>query len=169
MNEINKQHVVNGNFATGDLEGWNVVDPAQYKVVEYETGKHCVVQLLAQHGEALDQSFTVRPGTYQVYFRHRVTDGTGQPVDGPTIHTANVKYRTSSGTEYGSSMILVSRGDWRKSVYEFTVHAVDPEAVVKMTFWNAVVDLPEGLDQDLYEKNTRSPVALTDIGFWKVG
>lgn len=168
MNEINKQHVVNGNFATGDLEGWNVVDPALYNVTEYESGKHCVVQLVTGEGEALRQSFTVRPGTYQVYFRHRATDGMGQPVDGPTVHTGNVNYTTSTGTTYSIGLILISRGDWKKSVYEFTVHAVDPESVVNMTFWNAVIELPEGLDQDVYEKNSKLPVALTDIGFWRI-
>jgi len=168
MNEINREYMVNGDFATGDFEGWTITDPKYYSLMEYETGKHCAVIDITPMRQSLSQSFMARPGTYQFYVRHRATDESGQPMDRKTLTTGNVSYTASTGTIHTRPVFFFSDGDWQKTIVEFSVGQLDQESEVIVKLWNAYRGVPGTAAPWPGDDYVRSPIAVTNIGFWKV-
>lgn len=165
MTAINQELISNGDFATGDLRGWSVIEENNYKVVEYETGKYCVVlQSSSVIGDGLAQHIIADPGTYEFSIMHRSTDKDGQPGDVSTINGAAVSYYESGGGFVTRSMVVYSTPTWSKASRQVTLEEGEPPLRVKLSIQNP--DNSRGDNSS--PRNIESPYAVTGISFRKI-
>lgn len=169
MADKTKQLIVNGDFATGDLHGWDVDAPAYFKVVPYEPGKNCVVQLSAPSGAAtLPQTIISDPGQLYLSLWHRATDEHGNPVDKQTVSAGMLSYSIREDIHL-VPVLLLSTGTWKKWTYDFMIPKGTPPTRIDLKFQNIDNSLLNALKTGLgLQAIEETPVALRDIGLWNM-
>ncbi|MEE1922340.1 hypothetical protein V0R50_02025 [Pseudomonas sp. 148P] len=165
MTEIYKELIKNGDFATGNLDGWTIITESDFSVMEYEPGKNCaVLQSFTVSHDGLRQVVYGKPGIYEVSFLHRTTDKAGQPVDIGTLNGAGIIWTTSEGME-SKTLLLVSGMEWRNAFLRFEVPKV--ESLVRFHFGISNIDnsFRAALRDDSRFENIESPIAVANVSF----
>ena len=168
MASINHELLVNGDFATGDLQGWTVDDPSYYTIVPYEPGKNSLVQHSAPPAQALVQTFTAHPGKHFMTVWHRATDEQGQPVDKVTVSAGLINYATSDGRLIVTPILLVSRYEWSKWTSELIIERGEPATDIRLSFQNIDNSARASLGASLNIEFEETPVALRGISAWRM-
>lgn len=167
MAEKSMELLVNGNFASGDLQGWVSDDPTRFKVVSYAPGKHCVVALGARR-VGLSQFVFSPPGKLFLSFWHRATDEQGNPVDKVTVSAGLLAYQTSQGSIV-APLIFQSTKEWQKWTSEYTIRKGEPPTRIQLEFQNADESLRQAVRSNFSLADIEeTPIALRDISLWNM-
>jgi|GEM_PF-6696651 len=167
MNSTDQQLLVNGDFASGDLHGWAVDDPANYNIVAYEQGKNCLVQLSAPAEQSIRQSVEAGPGMYFISVWHRATDAQGNPVDKRTVSAGTLSFPTSEGGQI-IPLILFSNQQWNKWAFKFVIRRGEGNTPMSLSFQNIDNSTRQALHRSFGVQVEETPVALRDISLWRM-
>lgn len=159
--------LVNGNFATGDLTGWSMQDPAGFLVVqEAPSIYNCVIKSQPWEGsDSLRQGLPSVPGKYRLAVWYRSCDEMGRPTDKTTNFSFSLFYRLGPNL-VPTVAITTARPEWYKHTWEFEL----PRDAENFQF--SMQNLDDAPLKQLFAKEgiqlEQTHVAVRDVSLWKM-
>jgi len=142
----------NGDFATGNLDGWRVGDPDRIYLAQQDGGNVVVLTPtpIPIKGELKQVWDLPSPsGDYLVSFEHRVSDAAGAPIEDVfRVFGAFLFFHPTPGSgDTGKIVFLEAQAMpyWRPRPYRFNIQASQPMKM-EITFYNPPGDKSPALN-----------------------